>query len=222
MKKLWILLLCIGCYGSKQDVTFLTPLVKQTDESGNEKVFIARPKGEYATIDNKASHEAFVMLVSKSIQPYFKFNMANKVGTNPDIYNPSALLGLGIMRLRHKDYTQGAFFVRAALLRTYIDVQLSQDPSLQDLGQIMLQEVHNLVPNLNKEAFAKACNAVTDEVIAWDKEVPRNYDRRWVSLRSQGFHTNAPLNYRPQSEEYQIIQDTYRLFTEENQSALDR
>ena len=214
MKKLWLLplLFSFACYNSKQDVTFLTPLIKQTDERGNEKVYIARPKGEYASIDNKLSHDAFVTLVSTSIQPYYKFHIANKVGANPSIYNPSALLGLGIMRLRHKDYTQGAFFVRAALLRTYIDVQMSQDSSLQDLGQIMMQQVHHFVPNLDKEAFSKAWDTVTDEVIAWDKEVPRDYDRRWASLRSQGFHTDEPLNYRPASDEHQIIQDAYKFF----------
>ncbi len=213
MKKLWMLslLLCFACHNNTQDVTFLTPLIKQTDAQGNEKIYVARPKGEYATIDNKLSHEAFVTLVATSIQPYYKFHVANQVGAKPSLYNPSALLGLGIMRLRQKDYEQGAFFVRAALLRTYIDVQMSQDPSLQDLGQIMMQEMHNFVPSLDKEAFSKAWDAVTDEVIAWDKEVPRDYDRRWVSLRSQGFHSGAALNYRPASDEHQIIEDAYQL-----------
>ncbi|MCP5509267.1 MAG: hypothetical protein H7A39_02515 [Chlamydiales bacterium] len=214
MKRLWMfsLLLCLGCYQKGQEVTFLTPLIKHTDAQGNTKVYIARPKGEYASIDIKDSHEAFVTLVSNSVQPIFQFNMANRIGANPGIYNPSALLALGILRLRHKDYEQGAFFVRAALLRTYIDVQLSQDPSLQGLGQIMTQQVHQFVPNLNEEAFFKAWDAVAEEVITWDKEVPRLYDRRWASLHSIGFYTQKPLNYLPLSEEPRIIEEAHDLF----------
>ena len=213
MKCLWIglLFLCTGCFYQKQQVTFLTPLVKQTDKDGKAKVYIVKPKGEYATIDADQSSEAYANLVSKKSRPALRFHLANRIAANPGSYHPGALLGLGIMRLQYKDYDQGAFFVRAALLRTYVDIKLSQDTSLEDMAQVMMNEVYAHVPNLDEEKFQKAWDQVQDEVIAWDKEVPRNYDRRWASLRSRGLFNQKPLNYLPLTEEAAIIANGYKL-----------
>lgn len=196
MKKLLIagiILLSVGCNKSGE-TCFAAP--QNTHKSG-----------EYAYINVKDSVEAFNALSNSGMRPSYREHLAQNILKNPGIYNPVALLGLGIQCLRYDDYFYGALYTRAALLRAQIDIRLSQDPSLASIPEEMLSQVHKALPNLDREKLNLAWERITHDVIAWDKGTPRNYDRRWASLRSS--KQDAPLQYVALSEEYKVVESAY-------------
>ena len=165
-----------------------------------------KPKGEYAYINAKESIEAFNGMTTKGMRPDYRIHLAEKVLKEPTTYNPVGLLGVGIHCLKNDDYYWGTFYTRLAYLRAQIDVAASQDPSLQAIPDEMLEQVRLSVPKLDEEKFARAWDQVKNDVLAWDKGAPRNYDRRWASLRSSGRASNAPLNYVGYSDEMLIVE----------------
>ncbi|MCP5492476.1 MAG: hypothetical protein H7A40_05480 [Chlamydiales bacterium] len=198
MKNFWavgLILLC-GCMGNNKTCCF-APAVK------------SKTSGEYAFINAKDSIEAFNGLTEKGIRPDYRIFLAEKILKDPSTYNPIGLLAVGIHCLKNDDYYWGTLLTRVAHLRAKIDIAMSQDPSLQSIPDEMLEQVRLSVPKLDEEKFKQAWDQVKQDALSWDKGSPRNYDRRWASLRSEGRHTNAPLNYVGFSEEARIVEEIH-------------
>lgn len=182
------------------------------------------PKGDYSTIIVEPSKSAMEIFgTSKSVEEKKKVTL--EIEKNPGEYNPSALLALSLYYLENNEIEKAAFWMRAAMFRTTVDIKLYEHPSLHNIisifyGSINAQAKKYINTKEKAETYKNALISATKEIIAWDQNTPRSYDARWVCLHGTGALLNDSIpEFTPEQKE-QIIKKERKLFEDANQSYL--
>lgn len=181
------------------------------------EVITIKPQGEYATINVKLSYDAVEILMSSFSLDTVKREIASEIEKKPGSYNPGALIALGNYYLTIGIFDKAAFWHRAGMLRTTIDLRIYNDPSLQDVIPILFHGINSenkiYLNKPNKvEAYKKGLVSAGKMLLDWDLETPRDYDDRWICLHSTQAILGGPLKKPTTEEKLAAIKEEHRLF----------
>jgi hypothetical protein len=173
-----------------------------------ETIFVA-PQGEYAEIDTQI--DILARFDDPDLSDADIDELAQQISSNMGAYNPGVLVVLAMIQLSQGEVELGAQTFSRALLRTIVDIRMSQDATLGDVPEIFMMRIGELLEakGISPEVFVEALLKGLPEVEAWDRGTPRLYDRRWASPHSLGAFSNQPLNYLPESELDAILEEEY-------------
>ncbi len=171
-------------------------------------------QGEYTTINVKKSHHSILIL--ERMKKGSREAEAKKIENAPGDFTPFALLELGLYLLEKRDYNNAALFLRLAMFRTVVDVKAANDSSLNDVVPTMFGLIQSKVSKLNKAErmkYIKALTEVSKKIINVDKNIPRNYDKRWACLHSIRAFSGGKINFATPKEYEKILQSEYRNYS---------
>jgi len=139
----------------------------------------AVPKGEFATIDTRATNAIMQMLHGTSANE--NNALVDQIVKNSGSYMPPVLFALADLFYRQGDFDDAIFWFNAARLRAAYDAALNTDATAAAAISTLAQQ---LPRELIKKEFddLDKLGAIIGRVLKWDETTPYNYDHRWISL----------------------------------------
>ena len=185
-----------------------------------------RPMGDYATINVRKDMEIMELLSNDKVSKKEKLVVVQEIEENAGDFNPAVLASLSCYYLSNKDLKKGAFWARAALFRTIVDVKIHYDPSIEGISRMFyrgIAETGNKVIKTKAEQakFISELKFAGAKIIDWDKRTPRNYDDRWVCLHSTKAFIETEIKNVSQEEKQKIIDKEYSILAEVCKSEAD-
>lgn len=182
--------------------------------------------GDYAKIEVTNSMNAVKILTNKvAATKSSKKKIANQIENNPGAYNPAVLLSLCLYYMEVNEIEKSAFWCRAAIFRTAVDVRIHNDPSLKDIIPIFLDAYNqslkkHIIPAKKEKEYVEALAKATKKIIQWDIETPRGYDDRWVCLHSVKAFMGGSIEEISIEQKEKIIEEERKHFIEANKDYL--
>jgi hypothetical protein len=200
-----------------QDLPEIPPsweLITPSEDFNLEEEF-PLPK-EYFDLDlGKESHIMNILTSSESTKDE-KLAALHEIESQPGLFAPGLLLQLAFYYIEaKKDLEKGAKWFSRAYFRTALDVKMSQDLSLRDLPtNFMLQTGESINDaGLDWEDFQNVLfKQAMPKVELWDRETPRDYDRRWASMHSMNTITGELMDYLPECELPELLELEYKRY----------
>lgn len=183
----------------------------------NAEVIIHQPQGEYAIIANNIKDSSELLRILRGEVKGNKTEAAAKIENNLSQQIPLAILELGNYYIAQNDFEKAALFHRFAIFRTIIDIRASNDRSLDDalpISYSWIREALSKSSQQDVQIYSKKLRIITKQIIAMDKQIPRNYDIRWASLHSIKAFYQGHLDYAYGEELQKIIEQERESYIE--------
>lgn len=178
---------------------------------GHAEDIIVEPQGEYAEISISKELEAQAKLLSPDVSQEEKRSLVSTICSDMGSYAPVTYINVAVFYLSENKIEEAATFYARGIFRTVVDIRMSQDNSLNDVPTILGMRIGEALQtyHIDPEIFQKAFFSALRGVEEWDRNTPRNYDRRWASLHSIGAFTNRALDYLPEESRQTILEEEY-------------
>lgn len=167
------LLLCVGC-----------------STTNNVPV---HQKGEFATIDTRASASAISAIQNNDSQTI------GAVRTNSGAYQPPVLYAISSKLFQSGQQEEALYWFYLGQLRARSDANKALDPSSAAAVDTLNSKYG---PPINRFAFQNIpkLKAAVSRAIATDASQSRNYDPRWIALHGMDAFTETQVRFKPRSE----------------------
>lgn len=170
-------LVLMGASPEKKDENKATPLKQSVPSPAKLKA----SKNEYAEIDISLTNESMKKLTQGTAKE--KAEIMAAIKKSPGNYTPPVLYEFSNALFEEGKEKEGAFWFHAGQLRGRFDANRCADISARK-AIVMLDKRYNermeqyMIANLEK------VEALVKKVVKWDRKTPRQYDHRWINLRS--------------------------------------
>ena len=147
-----------------------------------------QPKGEYADIRIEDQNATIEKLNStdKEIQK----KAVTQILKSPNTYVPPVLYSLSNYLFHNDNKRDAAFWFYTAQLRARYDANRCNDPTAVQAVSVLNQ---NYGTQINQYGFKDLSNLerIVNEVAAYVRSNPENYDHRWINLHGMGAFVNG-------------------------------
>lgn len=141
------------------------------------------PPGGYSSIDTQREIQAITALRSGNTQEAEP--VAREVMAHPDRYCPAVFYSLASYLFTREESDSAIFWMYAGRIRTSYDIRRSKDQTVADAGQVLNQQLPELLRLLQFENLEQA-KKIVGRAIEWDRVTKYNYDARWIALHGLG------------------------------------
>lgn len=174
---------------------------------------LVKPSGEFAEIETDQTEAAVAKLAKRDKQTL------DAVKSSPGNFAPPALYAAADLLMKLHKENEALTYFYLGQLRARSDVNKSLDPSARAAIDVLNERYG---PPINKYAFSNVekLKEAVSAVLRLDRELPRNYDPRWVALHGMQAFTKSNVQFRPETEWKTIDEKTRKDYRSGFQQAM--
>lgn len=168
-------------------------------------------KGVYKEINTTREMKAISTFMKGTDEQ--KEQLAKSIQEHPERYAPAVFFHLSRYLFEHEEEDDAIFWLYAARIRTWYDVNRCTDRSVGDSVEVLNGPLPPLLRLIQFEDLANA-KRLMKKAVAWDRKTPHNYDARWIALH--GIRASLPAAASEKESALTVSEEQWEGLAEKN------